>query len=403
MGFFPKASWTQGKKPLNVIAQCGACGLHKTCQSPKMPVTGSGKVPILFLGEFPGKTEDEQNQQFVGKAGQCLKDMLAHLRLDIDDCWKQNSFRCHPSGNLNEDKYVDYCRPNVLADIKRLKPKVIVPMGLMAIQSVIGPEWGDDLGTVKRWAGWRIPSLMHNAWIVPTYHPSFVLRTNEDAPLVNEVIRHLEIALDAVNEPLGALEANRLADQVEVITDPRQGAKRIAELAKSKELVAWDYETTGLKPERKEQKIYSFAAAVDGDCFSTLIDESCFDALREFLTNDALKVASNLKFETRWSKRKLGVWVKNWKWDTMLTAHYSNNKDGITSIKFQTYIRYGIGDYNSTIEHYLKSDNDNKDGANGLNTIQKAPVKDICRYNGLDAMLELMVALEQMQELEFEL
>lgn len=365
-----------------------------------MPVTGSGKYPILFLGEAPGQTEDEQNEQFVGKAGMCLRNMLAEIGLDIDDCWKHNSFICRPEGNKADDKYVEYCRPNLTAVVKRLKPKVIVPMGSSAILSAIGPEWGGDLGTVKRWVGWRIPSPMHNAWVCPTYHPSYVFRTNEDAPLVAEVVKHLSAAFDALESPATPLNANLLANGIEIITDPKEGARRIASLAKQTcFLVAFDYETTGLKPELPEHRIHSASfASTSNECFSTLIDESCHDALREFLTNAAPKVASNLKFEERWSRRKLGVPVKNWKHDTMLSAHYGDNRDGITSIKFQTYVRYGIGDYNSTIKHYLETDDKN---ANALNTIHKAPVKDSLRYGGLDSLFELMVAQEQMQELEF--
>lgn len=405
MGFFPKASWQHGKRPLNVIAQCGACGLYKNCHSPKMAATGTGKYPVLFVGEAPGESEDEQNEQFVGRAGLCLRDMLAQLPIDIDDCWKTNAVRCRPPRNKTEHQHIEYCRPNVIRDIKTLKPKVIIPMGMSAVQTVIGPEWGSDLGTISRWVGWCIPSAMYNAWICPTYHPSYVLRTNEDKPLVDGVIRHLRNAFDALKRPVMPLQANAMADRIEIITDPRLGALRIAKLAKKTDLVAFDYETTGLKPERPEQRIYSFSAAsgCEGtwDCFSTLIDERCFDSLRQFLTNDAPKIASNLKFETRWSWNKLGVWVNRWVWDTMLTAHYQDNREAITSIKFQTYVRLGIGDYNSTVRSYIEADKKSDMGSNELNRIYKAPVKDTLRYGGIDSLVEAIIGVQQMAEMGF--
>ena len=397
MGFFNKTSLNR-PKPLAIIPECGACGLYKGCQSPKMPPSGLGKYKILFVGESPGQTEDEQGTQFVGKAGQCLRNMLMQVDegIDLDDCWVTNSVICHPKGNNTEDKHIGFCRANVTNTIARLKPQVIVPLGAHAIDSLISPEWGGNLGTVRKWVGWTIPSPMHKAWVCPTYHPSYVLRSNEDEPLVNEVVRHLSSAFKLLKTPCAPLNASELAKQVEIITDPRQGALRIAELAKKPGRVAFDYETTGLKPERKEQHIYSVSFAWEGGCFATLVNEDSHAALSAFLLNTKIsKIASNLKFETRWTKQKLGHDVVNWEHCTMLCAHYLDNREGITSIKFQSYIHFGIGDYDSHIKKFLIADTDN-----GLNQIEKAPVRELLIYNALDSILELRVAEKQMKQLE---
>ena len=90
----------------------------------------------------------------------------------------------------------------------------------------------------------------------------------------------------------------------------------------------------------------------------------------------------------------MGVAVKGWLWCTMLAAHYLDNRPGITSIKFQGYIRLGIGEYNKWAEPFLHAKR-----ANDLNRITEAPVGDVLRYNGVDSWLEYTVAMEQMKEM----
>src|SRR5690554_1278964 len=173
-GFFPESTLIS-KPPLSLIPKCGACGLHKTCQSPKMPPSGKGRRKVLIVGEAPGAHEDEQGVQFVGKAGQFLQERLNELGVRMrTDCYITNALICRPPGNKIENKNaVDYCRPNLLRTLEEVEPHTVVLLGGTAVRSLVGALWKEDVGPLERWVGWNIPCTKPNVWICPTYHPSY--------------------------------------------------------------------------------------------------------------------------------------------------------------------------------------------------------------------------------------
>ena len=398
MGFFGSSQWKGSSQPLaKTIPQCGRCGLFKSCISPKMEVTGRGKRKILFIGEAPGEVEDQRGEQLIGPAGQCLRKMLRSIDVDLEGCWKHNALSCRPPENKTEAVHIACCQPNVTNAITKLKPNVIILLGLSAIQSLIPLEWSRDVGGMGRWAGWAIPSKRWNAWICPTYHPSFVLRCREDPALVKITTDHLKRAMALEHKTPPWVDVDALLQGAELITDIRQGRLRMKELAKKKGRLAFDYETTGLKPESKGHQIVCSSFCFEGeDKFCCNIGEDNYAALRRVVENPELKkVGSNIKFETRWSRVILGSRVRGWLWDTMLAAHVLDNRAEITSIKFQAFTRMGIGDYSASVEPYLKA----VDGtANGLNRVLDAPRQELLRYCCLDSVIEDTVALQQMKE-----
>ena len=135
MGFFPESA-IASKPRVKKFAQCGACGLYKDCLSPKMPVSGSGDLKILMVGEAPGRQEDKRGEAFVGKAGQELLGMCSSVGFRLRHCWLTNSLICRPENNATPTSdQIKYCRPNLMKTIKELNPDVIVPLGATAIHS----------------------------------------------------------------------------------------------------------------------------------------------------------------------------------------------------------------------------------------------------------------------------
>ena len=100
-----------------------------------------------------------------------------------------------------------------------------------------------------------------------------------------------------------------------------------------------------------------------------------------------------MKFEDRWTRTHLGHSVKNWKWDTMLAAHWMDNRRGITSVKFQAFVHLGISPWNPHIEKFLKSDSTREPNQ----ITQEIEIRDLLIYNGLDSLIEFHVAIKQMQ------
>ena len=100
-----------------------------------------------------------------------------------------------------------------------------------------------------------------------------------------------------------------------------------------------------------------------------------------------------------WSEVILGAEVGPWVWDTQLVSHLLDNRPNITSLKFQTYIQFGIPDYDSEISSFLKSKS-NKKSANNFNEVKKAPRKKLLVYNGLDAHFTHKLYLLQLKQVQ---
>lgn len=154
-GFFPASMLLETKAPTSLVPKCGACGLYKTCNTPKMEPSGAGRKRILILAEAPGETEDAKGIQLCGKSGTYLSDTLKGLGVSMrKDCWLTNAIICRPPDNETpDDKKIEWCRPNLTKTIKELQPDIIIPLGGVAVKSLIGSIWKEDVGPISRWVG----------------------------------------------------------------------------------------------------------------------------------------------------------------------------------------------------------------------------------------------------------
>jgi len=136
--------------------------------------------------------------------------------------------------------------------------------------------------------------------------------------------------------------------------------------------VAFDFETTGLKPHGVGHRIVCCAVAISEDeCYVFLMPKSRKERepLVEFLENPNIgKIAANMKFEIAWSKEKLEVDVQGWAHDTMIMAHILDNREGITNLAFQVYVNFGVIDFKDETQPYLEAD---KKNANSINRIME--------------------------------
>lgn len=391
-GFF-NSSALASQPRASTLPQCGACGLLSECQTPKMPPSGQGKKKVLIVGEAPGADEDAQGTQFVGKAGQRLRRELKKVGIDLDrDCRKTNSLACRPPGNKLDDKKIPLCRPLVTKEIHEFNPRVIIPLGGAGIKSVIGSLWKEDVGQVGRWTGWAIPSQQLNAWICPSWHPSYLER--EKKKLLDKYFAsHIKRAFSFKKRPWDKVPDWK--KQVQRVYDPDEAAKIIRKMIQKGGLTSWDYETTTLKPDAPWSEIVSCSICWRGKkTIAYPWTGAAIDATIEYLKSDVLKIGSNIKFEHRWSKALLDVEVQSWYWDVMQAAHVLDNRKGITSVKFQSFVLLGFPVYNAHIEPFLKSSNPYK-----KNDIRDIELSELLLYNGLDSILQYYVALKQMKQM----
>jgi DNA polymerase-1 len=381
-----------------VEGSCKECGLFQKAKSPCILPYGSGKKRIVIVGEAPGESEDACGKPWQGRAGNLLRRTLEGLGIDLfEDCISVNAVNCRPVGPSGDNRTptrreIACCRGKVLSAIEKAKPKLILLLGACAVESVIGSSWKKDIGGMERWSGWKIPDRKMKAWICPTYHPSFVLRAK--GPEVSNVwTKHLREALAKLEEPFPKFDDE---SKLIKIMDGLSWLETIP----NDSIIAIDYETTGLKPWANGHRIVAVAIAVSPDqAFASLIApitaENCSDSgyqklLCNVLTNPNIrKIAHNLKYEERWSRTILGCEVKGWMWDTMLAAHILDNRPGIVGLKFQSYVNFGIADYDESVALFLQSDSKNSNSKNRVEQLLSSPerIRDLLTYCGMDALL----------------
>lgn len=151
---------------------CPRCKLSRTRTN---IVFGQGNpaAELMFVGEAPGRDEDEQGLAFVGKAGQLLTRIIEAMGRTREDVFIANVLKCRPPGNRNpEPDEVTSCRPFLEEQIRLIGPKVIVTLGTFAAQALL--ETDEPIGRMR--GHWR---TARGVKVMPTFHPAFLLRSPE--------------------------------------------------------------------------------------------------------------------------------------------------------------------------------------------------------------------------------
>jgi uracil-DNA glycosylase len=124
-----------------IAAEVRGCPLCKLARTRKNAVPGEGQLAakIMFIGEAPGRSEDEKGRPFVGAAGRILDDMLKKAGIERSQVFITNVVKCRPPGNRvpEEDESVA-CRPYLDRQIALIQPKVICILGRTAYSSLLG-------------------------------------------------------------------------------------------------------------------------------------------------------------------------------------------------------------------------------------------------------------------------
>ena len=154
----------------NQILKCEKCALSKT-RTNVVPGEGSDSAEIMFIGEGPGKNEDEQGRPFVGAAGKLLDKLIELIGLTREDIYIANVVKCRPPGNRDPlPDEVDACRPWLDQQIKIIKPKLIVLLGRHSMDRFLpNQKISIDHGKPKR----RNMQVYY-----PIYHPAAALYRN---------------------------------------------------------------------------------------------------------------------------------------------------------------------------------------------------------------------------------
>jgi DNA polymerase len=124
----------------------------------------------MFIGEGPGAEEDRQGLPFVGRAGELLTKIIQAIGRTRDEVYIANIVKCRPPGNRDpQPDEVAACRPYLEEQIALVAPRVIVALGRIAAQTLLGTD--APIGRLRgRWfTVLGVPTMV-------TYHPAALLR-----------------------------------------------------------------------------------------------------------------------------------------------------------------------------------------------------------------------------------
>jgi len=154
------------------VGECTRCKLHR---SRTTIVFGEGdpRACIMFVGEGPGAEEDAQGRPFVGRAGQLLNRMIEAMGFRREEVYITNVVMCRPPSNRTpEPDEIATCEPFLFRKIRVIKPDVVVALGAIAAQSLLGTK--APIGQIRG----RFFDA-HGTKVLPTFHPAFLLRAPE--------------------------------------------------------------------------------------------------------------------------------------------------------------------------------------------------------------------------------
>jgi len=183
---------------------CEACHLYKRATQ---TVFGEGPkhAPMMLVGEQPGDYEDVAGKPFVGPAGKIMDQALEEAGIDRSKVYVTNAvkhFKWEPRGKRRihqkpNSREIAACRPWLEAELRIVKPKLVVAMGATAAQTIFGPSF-----RVTRERG-KVLSSKLAPRVLATVHPSSLLRQPDEASREREYkhfVRDLRAAVRAAEE-----------------------------------------------------------------------------------------------------------------------------------------------------------------------------------------------------------
>jgi len=401
----------RGARPAAGVFDCSVCGLYKTAITPKLKPFGEFRKKVCIQGEAPGETEDVEGEPFCGKVGKFFRQHLSAVGINMPrDCVVINAVDCRPTARSKRGGLVN--RPPTLTEIKccygrkvsvfnEYRPRVILLVGDAAINSFYGCDEYRRLGISKQRAsgqlgvaalrGKIIPDRRLKAWVCHSYHPSYIVRGNED----KEHIFAFDMAVFASVVGRGRPSFDLHENSINALTDFDAVMQLLDDVWSEADAFAFDYETSSFRVHEGCHDVHMISFAHSSKVsyvfpynmrrpngrpwWSRKEFDAITTAWRNIMTGCAGKIAHNMKFEDRFTRSVFGVLANNWRWCTMTAAHVLDEARGVKSLKTQVFLNWGYH-YGSDIAPYLKADIGKR------NDFERYPSDKSFVYCGRDAL-----------------
>ena len=183
------------------ILSCTRCPNLVASRTQVVYGVGNPFAELLFVGEAPGEEEDLRGEPFIGKAGQLLTKIIGAMEYTREEIFIANVLKCRPdmpageSGNRKpKPAEMATCLPWLTQQIELIRPKVIVALGLTAVEGLLGePRTMRDVR--GKWLDY------HGVPLMPTYHPAYLLR-NQTLAEKRKVWEDMLLVLGKLGRPI---------------------------------------------------------------------------------------------------------------------------------------------------------------------------------------------------------
>src|SRR5437899_4908943 len=189
------------------VSVCTKCPHLASSRTQTVFGVGNPDAELMFIGEAPGVDEDKQGEPFVGRAGQLLTRIIETMGFTRGEVYIANILKCRPDtppgsfGNRAPTPLeMQTCRPYLIEQIAIIQPKVLVALGAVAVEGLLGSS-----GTMRelsgRWHSYGGTPLMI------TYHPAYLLR-NQTPSEKRKVWEDMLQVLERLERPVTEKQRN---------------------------------------------------------------------------------------------------------------------------------------------------------------------------------------------------
>lgn len=177
-----------------IATACTMCDLHKGRTNPVFS-RGNPEARLMICGMVPGPDENKGGLPFIGRAGQLLEKIMAQTDITIDNVYITNLVKCWLQSGLDlKPEWIASCLQYIIAQISLIRPSVIVTLGLPASITLLGLPEDVRMGRIRGKV--YTYSVEPKIEIIPTYHPSFLLRGGgEKSDYYPKVLEDFELAM----------------------------------------------------------------------------------------------------------------------------------------------------------------------------------------------------------------
>lgn len=336
---------------------CNKCHLFKTCKTPCIQGTGLIPSDIMLLGEGPGSEEDIEGKPFVGTAGKRLDIILKETGLDRSKLYISNIVKCRPPDNrIPEPEEIKACFPYLEEEIKKVKPKIIVPLGGVALQAI------QNLVGITKYAGGKYWNEKYNCWIMPTFHPAYICR---NLGMQETMIDHLKNVIFWLKNPVEPEPSKYIT------INTIEKAQKFFDRLNKVEIFAFDIETSGLDFRKDKILCCSFSWKERTAITLPILQQHnqefwkaeekswIIEQLKKILESNICKIGQNLAFDIKFLKSN-GIELNNYMFDTLLAHHLLDENVGVEGHGLDTMVlRYfpDMGNYWVELEKCLETKN----------------------------------------------